>query len=65
MRLFKRAPAPNAVLGGLIVASVLLVALLGTFWTPHDPMALNFSVKLAPPSAALGAGARLNSLIVR
>lgn len=51
MKLFKRAPAPNAVLGGLIVGSVLLVAVLGAFWTPHDPMALNFAVKLAPPSA--------------
>lgn len=40
----------NGLIGGTIIAAVLLVALLGAVWTPYDPMALDFAAKLARPS---------------
>jgi peptide/nickel transport system permease protein len=44
--------APNALFGGVIMALVLVAAALGVFWTPYDPMTLDFAARLAPPSAA-------------
>jgi peptide/nickel transport system permease protein len=41
--------APNAWVGGLLMASVMGFAAVGTFWTPYDPLALDFSARLQPP----------------
>jgi len=41
----------NGVIGGSLVAFLLIAAGLGLFWTPRDPMALNFLARLAPPGA--------------
>lgn len=49
--------APNALLGGIIVGTLLCVALLSVFWTPYDPLKINFSARLASPSAAHWLGA--------
>lgn len=46
-----RIPA-NALLGGFIVAAMLVAALLGVFWTPHDPLKINFLARLKPPGGA-------------
>lgn len=39
----------NACLGGLLVGSVALMALLSVFWTPADPLRLNLKLRLQPP----------------
>ncbi|MGH6762105.1 MAG: ABC transporter permease [Phyllobacterium sp.] len=41
----------NAVIGGTLIAILLVVAAIGLVWTPYDPTALSFTVKLAAPSA--------------
>lgn len=46
-----RSFAPNALIGGLLIALLFLVAIVQTFWMPHDPMKLNFASRLKPPSA--------------
>jgi peptide/nickel transport system permease protein len=48
--------APNALFGGLIMGFVLGIALLGAFWTPYDPLALDFAARFAAPSATHWAG---------
>jgi peptide/nickel transport system permease protein len=48
--------APNALLGGVIVVFVVAVALIGAFWTPVDPLKINFAARLKPPSAAFWLG---------
>ena len=45
---FRRA---NAILGGLLVGAVVTLALAAQVYTPHDPLALDFAARLAPPSA--------------
>jgi peptide/nickel transport system permease protein len=42
--------APNALIGGVIIGVVLLTALIGLFWTPYDPMKLDFLQRLQPSS---------------
>lgn len=42
----------NALIGGLLIAGVLALALVALVWTPFDPMRLNLRIKLQPPSAA-------------
>ncbi len=42
----------NAWLGAILLGSMLLQALVATFWTPFDPLGLNLRAKLVPPSAA-------------
>ena len=42
--------APNALLGGLIIGVVLLAAFVGIFWTPSDPMKLDFVGRLQSPN---------------
>ncbi|WP_176083378.1 ABC transporter permease [Martelella sp. HB161492] len=42
----------NAIIGGFIIAVLLATALLGVFWTPYNPLQLDFVTRLAPPSAA-------------
>jgi peptide/nickel transport system permease protein len=43
--------APNAIIGGFIIGLVLLAALVGNFWTPFDPLKLDFIGRLAAPSS--------------
>jgi peptide/nickel transport system permease protein len=43
-------PAPNALVGGTIIGTLLVVAGIGAVWTPYDPLKLSFRHKLAPPS---------------
>jgi len=45
----RRRLAPNALLGMLIVGLVVLAALIGTFWTPFDPLKINFAMRLKGP----------------
>jgi len=40
----------NAVIGSSIFALLLVVAAIGLFWTPYDPMKLSFTARLAAPS---------------
>ena len=42
----------NALIGGVLVAVVLAVALLAWVWTPYDPLAIDLAAKLQPPSPA-------------
>ena len=41
----------NGLIGGLLIALLLAVAILGLFWTPFDPTKLSFTARLAAPSA--------------
>ncbi|MBS0536101.1 MAG: ABC transporter permease [Proteobacteria bacterium] len=43
-------PGLNAMIGAFLIAVLLVIALVGLFWTPYDPMALSFTARLAPPS---------------
>jgi peptide/nickel transport system permease protein len=45
-------PAPNALVGGVLIGLLLIAAAMGALWTPYDPLALSFRAKLAAPSAA-------------
>jgi peptide/nickel transport system permease protein len=38
-------------LGELLLGIVLLTALVGVFYTPYDPLVLEYTTRLAPPSA--------------
>jgi peptide/nickel transport system permease protein len=42
----------NAVIGALLVGTLLAMALLAIVWTPYDPLALALRLRLNPPSAA-------------
>jgi peptide/nickel transport system permease protein len=42
----------NALLGVILIALLLVAAGLGTFWTPYDPLGINFGARLAAPGAA-------------
>ncbi|APO78851.1 dipeptide/oligopeptide ABC transporter permease protein (plasmid) [Rhizobium etli 8C-3] len=44
--------SPNAVVGSLLVGLFAVVAVVGSFWTPFDPMALDMRARLAAPSSA-------------
>ncbi len=45
-------PIPlNLAIGGALVALLVGVAILGTFWTPADPLKIDFANKLRPPGA--------------
>lgn len=50
VRQIRRSPAYAVSACGLIAICVL--ALIGSFWTPLDPLALSVSARLQPPSAA-------------
>ena len=47
-----RVPPLNALIGALLLALLLIMALLGMVWTPHDPLALNLLARLQAPTAA-------------
>ena len=40
----------NLIIGGTIAAAMALFVLVGIFWTPYDPDAMNGSAKFAAPS---------------
>ena len=42
----------NGLVGGILVAILLITAAVGLFWTPFDPTKLSFTARLAAPSAA-------------
>ena len=48
---------PNGLIGGALVGVVALAALVGMIWTPFNPLAVNFTARLAPPSALHWLGA--------
>lgn len=48
-RAFKLPPL-NALIGGVLIGTLLIVAGIGALWTPHDPLRLSFRYKLAAPS---------------
>jgi len=50
-KITRRKFSANAVLGGVLIGIVVAAALLGTLWTPHDPLAINFRARLQAPSA--------------
>ncbi len=44
-------PALNALIGGGLLVCLVALALMGLVWTPYDPLKLNLSLRLQPPSA--------------
>jgi len=42
----------NFLIGGVLIAVLAAMALLGMVWTPYDPLAMNFAATLTPPSAS-------------
>ncbi|HBT68374.1 MAG TPA: peptide ABC transporter permease, partial [Agrobacterium sp.] len=42
----------NGLIGGFLIALLLITAITGLFWTPYDPMKLGFASRLASPSAS-------------
>ena len=47
-----RYPPLNALVGGTLLAILVLLALLGGVWTPYDPLKLDLLSRLQAPSAA-------------
>lgn len=45
-------PALNFAVGAALTGGICLIALLGLVWTPYDPLAMDFTARLKPPSAA-------------
>ena len=43
---------PNAAIGAVLLALVLVAALMGILWTPYDPVGNDLTMRLKPPSAA-------------
>ena len=42
----------NGLIGGFLIAVLVITAAIGLVWTPFDPMKLSFTARLAGPSAA-------------
>jgi peptide/nickel transport system permease protein len=42
----------NAAIGGLIIGTLIVVALLGAVWTPYDPLKIDILQRFKPPTAA-------------
>jgi peptide/nickel transport system permease protein len=42
----------NAAIGGLIIGTLIAVALLGAVWTPYDPLKIDILQRFKPPTAA-------------
>ena len=45
-------PPLNALLGVLLILLLLVAAGLGSFWTPYDPLKIDFPARLAAPGGA-------------
>ncbi len=43
---------PRALVGAILTAIVVLLAVVGAFWTPYDPMAFDTGPKFSPPDLA-------------
>jgi peptide/nickel transport system permease protein len=43
---------PNAAIGATLLAIVFIAALVGVFWTPHDPVGNELALRLKAPSAS-------------
>ena len=41
---------PNAAIGATLLLLVFFTALVGTLWTPYDPVGNDLTVRLKPPS---------------
>ena len=41
----------NLTFGVFLTGSVLVAALIGVVWTPYDPLTMDYTARLAPPSA--------------
>jgi peptide/nickel transport system permease protein len=50
---FRRSPwrHPSLIIGGIIVAIIIVAAVTSLFWTPHAPTRMNISSRLQGPSA--------------
>lgn len=44
--------SPKTILGGVLLATVIAVALVGAVWTPFDPLKIDFRARLVAPGAA-------------
>lgn len=42
----------NLLIGGTLIGIIGTIMLVGAFWTPYNPLALNFAARLAAPSLA-------------
>ncbi len=42
----------NALVGGMLMAAFIAIAVVGAVWTPFDPMKLSFLARLQPPNAS-------------
>lgn len=47
----------NALIGGVIVGTIVIIALIGAIWTPYDPLKLDFTSRFQPPGAEHWLGA--------
>ena len=45
-------PRTNALIGTLLVGTLVAMALLSVAWTPYDPLALALKARLNSPSSA-------------
>lgn len=52
----KKFLTPQALIGLVIVGLILAAAVLAFFWTPHEPLKINFLARLKPPSATYWLG---------
>jgi len=47
-----RALPANALIGGVLIGTMTIVAVIAALWTPYDPLAIDLLAKLKSPSAA-------------
>jgi peptide/nickel transport system permease protein len=43
-------PSPNALVGGILIGGLAVIAGTSALWTPYDPLKISFRAKLAAPS---------------
>lgn len=48
----KKRLAANAAVGGVLIGALIVAAVMGVAWTPHDPLKINFIARLKPPGGA-------------
>lgn len=53
----RQRPPMNALIGGVIVGTIVIVALIGAVWTPYDPLKLDFTSRFERPGAEHWLGA--------
>ncbi|MFZ4285536.1 ABC transporter permease [Variovorax sp. HJSM1_2] len=52
----KKKLSPQALIGLLVVGTIVLAAIVGLFWTPYAPLQINFSARFKPPGGAYWLG---------